>query len=55
MSETGPVRIPVERFPVRVATPLVKPDEPAPGSQLWTVLLMALLGVAVGCYLNGLL
>jgi hypothetical protein len=48
------VRYPVERFPVRVATPVVEQHEPAPVSQLWTVLLMALLGVAIGCYLNGL-
>lgn len=48
------MRTPVERFPVRVATPLAQPDEPALGSQLWIILLMALLGVAVGCYLNGL-
>ena len=48
------MRTPVERFPVRVAPPPAEP-EAAPGSQLWTVLLMALLGVALGCYLNGLI
>ena len=49
------MRYPVERFPVRVATPVVEQHEPAPVNQLWTVLLMALLGVAIGCYLNGII
>ena len=47
------MRVPVERFPVCIAPPPPAP-EPAPASQLWTVLLMALLGVVIGWYLNGL-
>ena len=46
------MRTPVERFPVRVQA---QAAEPAPAGQLWAVLLMALLGIAIGCYLNGLI